>query len=366
MSVSLEPRGWSLLLAAIALGAAWWFVRLSDLWYLVAVLAALVVLSVVIAAAFPLLAGVRAAVSASDTSPTVGDTVGITVSLTHRLPLALRLGIVIRVAGEWRSTTVSARREAHARMEWDAARRGPATVRLHEVVIRDPLALARGRVRPRAGIDLLVLPRLLEPIPLPVRSPRGDLSAGTRTRRAVAGHPEGGVRQYQIGDALRQVHWKQSARQGELLVNLPEAERESLRTLLLVTWEEAYVAEEEFELAVSAAATIGAAWLRSGSAAYLLGHGVAVTDTSQLLRLLALVEPAPARDLELDGRFGSATVVTGNVTPRLAGMLATLGSGTVVTTGGAQTQLPLDWHSVPLRRAQSADSPPETPLIRHA
>ena len=89
----------------------------------------------------------------------------------------------------------------------------------------EPLALARGRVRPRAGIDLLVLPRLLEPIPLPVRSPRGDLSAGTRTRRAVAGHPEGGVRQYQSGDALRQVHWKQSARQGELLVNLPEAER---------------------------------------------------------------------------------------------------------------------------------------------
>lgn len=75
---------------------------------------------------------------------------------------------------------------------------------------------AQRRLRNNASVELLVLPRLLETLPDELDDVTRGAGAGATLRRrsADSGGPVGAVREYRTGDAMRQVHWKQSARHG--------------------------------------------------------------------------------------------------------------------------------------------------------
>ncbi|WP_028245207.1 DUF58 domain-containing protein [Pseudoclavibacter soli] len=70
------------------------------------------------------------------------------------------------------------------------------------------------------------------------------------------------IRQYQPGDAPRNVHWKSSAKTGTLMVRQYEESRRSKICVLLGLAEPEYAEADEFELAVSAAASIGVRLIR--------------------------------------------------------------------------------------------------------
>ncbi len=133
----------------------------------------------------------------------------------------------------------------------------------------------------------------------------------------VQGTPAGSVREYRVGDALRQIHWKQSARQGQLLVNQYEREQSHDRTLLLVTNQDAYRSYQEFETVVSATATIAITWLGGGRSVTIdegTGQVPECKSASQVLRLLALVKTnskPTTVSRAVDG------VITGAVLPEL-------------------------------------------------
>ncbi|MDO5494275.1 MAG: DUF58 domain-containing protein [bacterium] len=346
--VALTPLGWGTLLTALALALAWWVIGLRDVLYLAAVLTALLPLAALIAVTPALLAGFRANITTSSPTPHAGDPLHLSVGLTHRFPVPLRAFITLTLGRQERTVPVRirARGVTHVRVEWAAPSRGPAHAAVREVLTRDPLGLIGARTRLDARIPLLVLPRLVD-LPLLPRAPhvRERGSEGRTTLRSPSGFPGGALRAYRSGDALRQIHWKQSARQGEMLVNLPESERETDTTILLVTSSEGYRTPAEFDDAVSAAATLALHWLNEGRTVRL-HHGLTsqvFTEEGPILRHLAVVrhENRPPEEAPT----GAVTAIAGTLTRRVSEQLAALTPGVVLALRTIPSVgIPRGWH----------------------
>ena len=104
--------------------------------------------------------------------------------------------------------------------------RGPVDARSWFLEASDPLGLFRQRrVRPDAEIAL-VLPRFAS---LVTRAEVRELEASVAAPRAGSGTEMFGVREYRPGDPLRRIHWRSSARHGELVVR--EYEPPGVQTL---------------------------------------------------------------------------------------------------------------------------------------
>ncbi|MFD9729562.1 DUF58 domain-containing protein [Streptomyces sp. NPDC059072] len=166
------------------------------------------------------------------------------------------------------------RREVSYRVRSDLRGRyplGPLQLRL-----TDPFGLVE-LTRSFSTYDTLtVIPRT-EPLP-PVRL-AGDSSGygdGGRRSLALAGDDDVIPRTYRRGDDLRRVHWRSTARYGELMVRREEQPQRSRATVLLDTRDVAFEGagpDSAFEWAVSAAAS---------SLVHLLEQGFSVrllTDT---------------------------------------------------------------------------------------
>ena len=94
-------------------------------------------------------------------------------------------------------------------------RRGPVTMTEWKMVLGDPLGLFGTQTTgPNQELEL-VLPRFAT---LRMRSQARELEATVTAQRAGSGTEIFGVREYRPGDALRRIHWRSSARRGELIV----------------------------------------------------------------------------------------------------------------------------------------------------
>jgi uncharacterized protein (DUF58 family) len=115
------------------------------------------------------------------------------------------------------------------------ARRGRHTLGPMKLRLVDPFGLV---VRSIAGADtvpLVVVPRVR---PLGAGGPAGGHGGGGEgARRSIAVHGEDdvSVRAYRHGDDLRKVHWRATARTGELMVRLEERPWRAQATLFLDT-----------------------------------------------------------------------------------------------------------------------------------
>lgn len=335
--MTLTSRGWGFLGIGAILWASWFVVQLRDVWYPAAFVILLVILSAILTSARAFLARWRVSLHADSPTPAVGEIVNMTATVTHRLPLALRATLTWEVADDSAVLTVRVPRTGTMDIgaAWTPARRGETPARIRGLTVGDPLGLAVARVRTGAAYEFLVLPRPLDDLPeLP--SSGGAHNTGPRDGRRlaipVAGEPGGAVRDYRVGDALRQVHWKQSARQDQLLVNIPEESETFAYSLLLIVLPSAYATDDDFERAVSAAAALGVRWLHEGHAVQLrLGteSAVLVTEPATLLRALARVTLGSHRDTASQDVLAAGAVdvvVTGRLTSELR---ALLGSDTV-------------------------------------
>lgn len=72
------------------------------------------------------------------------------------------------------------------------------------------------------------------------------------------------IREYQAGDSRRHVHWKSTAKTGQLMVRQYEETKRSQMLVILDPGIASYRDEQEFELAVSAAASLGVRGIRDG------------------------------------------------------------------------------------------------------
>jgi uncharacterized protein (DUF58 family)/transglutaminase-like putative cysteine protease len=100
-----------------------------------------------------------------------------------------------------------------------------------DAIMRDPLRLARRRLRVAPVAGLTVHP---EPLDIDLVG-SGAVGLAGPTPRSVAGGTVAfaGLREYATGDDLRRVHWRASARHGDLLVRIDDDERDAARTVVL-------------------------------------------------------------------------------------------------------------------------------------
>jgi len=131
---------------------------------------------------------------------------------------------------------------------------GPMTVE-----VADPFGLARISAQAAAVADVTVFPQLLELTPAPFtvgHDPHGGAQAPMSTTRS--GDDFYALRQYTVGDDLRRVHWRSTARRDELMVRQHELPWQGRVTVLLDTRQEGPDGRA-FEIAVSGAASVLAA-----------------------------------------------------------------------------------------------------------
>jgi uncharacterized protein (DUF58 family) len=111
-------------------------------------------------------------------------------------------------------------------VELEGLRRGPVGARGCVVESSDVDGLFRSR-RPSPDSEVaLVLPRFTS---LAARPQARELEASVAAPRAGSGTELFGVREYRPGDSLRRIHWRSSARHGELVVR--EYEPPGVQTL---------------------------------------------------------------------------------------------------------------------------------------
>jgi len=146
---------------------------------------------------------------------------------------------------------------------------------------------------------LVVTPRIYElPRAAAPSSWLGEGDGGMRTISAI-GEDDAAPRAYQDGDGLRRVHWRSTARYGQLMVRREEHQWRNSASVFLDTRRSAHsagVPSATFEFAVSAAASIGAHLAGEGFRARLITEAgeVAPRGTFQdtLLDMLAVISPS--------------------------------------------------------------------------
>lgn len=141
------------------------------------------------------------------------------------------------------------------------SRRAVVKVGPVSVVRGDPLGLFERVHRRDEPVDLFVHPRTVnfDGQSLGFLRDLEGLPATDLSRDDVSFHA---LREYQPGDDLRHVHWRSTARTGDVMVRQYEETRRSHFVIGLTTNPADYRDDEEFELAISAAGSLGLRALR--------------------------------------------------------------------------------------------------------
>jgi len=132
--------------------------------------------------------------------------------------------------------------------------------------LQDPFALTRIRLDYSGRDHVVVFPEV-EDLEHGLQSPFGAGRGRSLTRHLLpSGEEFYTMREYQLGDDLRRIHWKSVARRGRLMIRQDEAARRGTSALFLDTRASAIglSGEAAFERAVSAAASVGVLLSRSG------------------------------------------------------------------------------------------------------
>lgn len=182
--------------------------------------------------------------------------------------------------------------------------RGKFTVGPLKLRVADAFGLVELGRSFSARSTLVVSPKV---VPLPGRMVPGSWMGDGEGRArvtAAAGEDDPAPRPYRDGDELRRVHWRSTARYGELMVRREEQQWRNHAVLMLDTRRGAHAgtgASSSFEFAVSAAASIGVHLAMQGFAGQLVTDtGAATGGTSfedALLDTLAVVKPSRGADL---------------------------------------------------------------------
>lgn len=253
----VSPLGWAVTGAGIACLIAFPFLG----WYELLVFG--IVAMVMMLAAIVLSLGntrFHASIVVSNHRVTVGDTVSVIVGIdnTGRTPTTTargylpigdaheRFNIPMLAPGQSKQTDVEFRTVSRAILPI-----GPLRIRKG-----DPFGLVRHEKELADRITVFIHPRTVR---------LDTLNAGVP--RDLEGQPSGqivdddldfyGLREYEPGDDVRNVHWLSSAKTGTLMIRQYEATRRTDTALTISVNPDDYLSSDEFELAVSVHASIG-------------------------------------------------------------------------------------------------------------
>lgn len=202
---------------------------------------------------------------------------------------------------------------------------GPVTARR-----TDPLSLLQWRERWSGAAEMLVLPRMVDVESLGLDAIR-DQEGTPSDEISMSDLAFHALREYVPGDDLRHVHWRSSAKAATLQVRQYQDTRRSHLTVVIDDSSGSYADPEDFETAVSAAASIAARAHRDGvDLSMLCGeHAVTGRGLDGVLDACCRIEPgdsdpilAARQAMRLAPQTSWLVVVTGGAAPEeLAGQL---------------------------------------------
>jgi uncharacterized protein (DUF58 family) len=249
-----------------------------------------------------------------------------------RIKLASRHGTrgPARVSGWFGGTELSAAAGRVPKEGWSELRvlgplrRGPVAARDWAMERGDPLGFFNHRNKGKDFELTLVLPRFKA---LAIRPNVRELEASVAAPRAGSGTEMFGVREYRPGDPLRRIHWRSSARHGELIVR--EFEPPGVQTVGIFCDPSPPTPEAADQIARLAASE---AWdcLRAGGRVVLWTPGAEPSLPSDSRSLWALLEWLARYPDKVDGvaaqapRVGDAIAVMATANPEIDDALATL------------------------------------------
>lgn len=219
----------------------------------------------------------------------------------------------------------------------DGLPRGRYTFEETTVAIEDPFGLDRVERSLSAPGAFLVYPRLVSLDRLFSEAGRFGRDGRRLLLRRPAGFDLHSVREYEQGESLRKVHWRSTAKRGQLMVKeLEDSPRDDVAVVLDA--DPAAVVGESFEAQVRAAGSILLAHATRGRRAVLVVNSLrreqqrvhsAGGDRREALDLLAAVEPQPGPPLAAlladeggpASRAEELTVVTGSLPGHLVEQL---------------------------------------------
>jgi uncharacterized protein (DUF58 family) len=187
--------------------------------------------------------------------------------------------------------------------------RGKFTIGPLQILVADPFGLVEIRKSASETSTLLVAPAT---VPLPPGSWPGQ-GDGRMLMASTAGADHQSPRVYRQGDSLHQVHWKATARHGQLMVRDEEQQQRKNASIFLDTRCCAHSGSgraSSFELAVSAVASIGTRLAGEGFRVGLTTAAGEITScgtfSDTLLDTLAVI--APSSDVDL--RAGTSALAS--------------------------------------------------------
>ncbi len=295
---TIRPLGWVLLATVVVL----WILGLRFGWQ--ELIIAAVIVTAVLLLSIPFLFGRTAYdvdLDLTRTHVVVGERAVGALTLTNSTSRAILPASVVLPVGSGRGLFDIPRLAPGASFEElfaiPTSARGVLKVGPVSVLRGDPLGMFERTHDRREALELYVHPRTtsLDGLSLGHLRDLEGLPSQQLARDDVSFHA---LREYQPGDDLRHVHWKSTARVGDLMVRQYEETRRSHFVLGLSTHPGDYRSPEEFELAISVAGSVGLRALRdSRSVEARVQQGPLRAETGKrLLNELSALEHSRARE----------------------------------------------------------------------
>lgn len=294
-SGALTIRGQSFLTCGIALLACGLVLGLGDLVRLGLVLLLGIAVAVLAARRSPRALEVTRLVAPAAVTAGEHATVELTVRNggRRRTPTAFATELLPRALGDrprFLLPSLHTAEERRLRYDITPRRRGVVELGPLRLRLRDSLGLSSREVSTGAAHQLLVHPPV-EALAGRVGAPTGAGGSGDFARGiATSGSEDVSVRDYRHGDELRRIHWKATARTGELMVRQEERPTRRVAVVLLDARTHAHTGRDEdstFEWAVVAASSV---------VAHLQAQGYVVTlvcDETAQGAPTGILDPAP-------------------------------------------------------------------------
>lgn len=284
--------------------------------------------------------------------------VGLEVRPDTGGPIPGRAVMVDRLGSRVIETELGRRgRVLRGRYEIAAAPRGRYRMDGAELVIADPFGLAEARIPLDRADQMLVYPRVyeLEGLFTDGGTPGGD--RGRSMLHRTAGYDLHSIREHQVGESLRRVHWRSTARRRQLMVKeLQDTPRDE--ACVLLDGDAAAVAgispDSSFDMQVRAAASLLRRMSDAGQRSSLVIHaaqrsrhrlGFGSGDWAAVLGELAAVEataPRSLADFLAEASRGPDPVDAARVFVITAGMSPVLAER-VLAMGSSQCEPAVVW-----------------------
>ncbi|WP_022901810.1 DUF58 domain-containing protein [Humibacter albus] len=178
------------------------------------------------------------------------------------------------------------------------ARRGVVTIGPVRSVRADPVGLMRRETDWQQTVELFVHPQTVALAGMSTGLVR-DLEGSATHDLTTSDMSFHALREYAVGDERRHIHWRSTAKTGAFMVRQYEQTRRSNLLVALSLAETDFASDEEFELAVSAAASLGVRAVREDrSVSFVVSERTPEFAKAPVFDVRALDSVTPTRLLD--------------------------------------------------------------------